>query len=62
MNETSPFEDQVRENLARQHDAALAASMLNRRERRRMGIRATKKEIERYLLATGLVISQADKL
>lgn len=55
------FDEQVREELARRHDGLLSLSMLNRKERRRRGVRVQKREIERMLFATGLVIAQ-DKL
>lgn len=58
MNETSNFDDEVRERLARQHDGLLNLTMLSRRERRRRGVRVPKREIERMLFATGLVIAQ----
>lgn len=58
MSETSQFEDEVRKHLARQHDNTLAALMLNRRERRRRGLRTSKKDLERYLLATGVAIAK----
>lgn len=59
MSETNQFRDEVREQLVRQHDGLLTLSMLGRKERRRRGVRASKREIDRMLLATGLVISQA---
>lgn len=61
MNETSQFSDEVREGLVRQHDNLLSWTMLSRKERRRQGVRVPKKELERLLLATGLVISQSGK-
>ena len=62
MSEMSPFSDEVRKELARQHDNLLSWTVLNRKDRRRQGLRVPKRELERMLFATGLVISQADKL
>lgn len=61
MAASQSFEDEVREELARRHDNLLSWTMLNRKERRRQGMRMPKKELERMLLATGLVISQSGK-
>lgn len=60
MNEAQ-WDDDVRAELARRHDSLLSWTMLSRRERRRQGVRVPKKELERMLFATGLVISQTDK-
>ena len=62
MKQTRSFEDEVRVELAKRHDNLLSWTMLNRKERRAQGVRVRKKELERHLLATGLVISQTDKL
>lgn len=58
MSGTSQFDDEVRAELVRRHDGLLNLSMLGRKERRRRGVRVQKREIDRMLFATGLVIAQ----
>lgn len=59
MSETSQFDDEFRRELVQRHDGLLNLSMLNRKERRRRGVRVQKRDIERMLFATGMVIAQA---
>ena len=59
MSEMSQFSDEVRVELARQHDNLLSWTMLSRKERRRQGVRAPKRELERMLFATGMAIAQS---
>ena len=58
MSETSSFEKEVRRELLRREANLLSWTQLNRRERRRQGLRMRRNDLERMLLATGVAIQQ----